>query len=196
MTRLLSRPLKWFSALNREKSGFSIVELIVTISILIIINAVVFASYPKFQQSISLRRTGQEIASIIYQAQTYALSVKEFQGQFPGYGAHFDKATFDSFVLFADLNKNYLYDFDIEKVEEFKIQTGDRIVEICGTNDTGEDCGLGKSNIIFERPKTVAILNDDIDPSKPFSNIKITIRSSRGQEKTINVWLSGQISVK
>lgn len=203
--RLLSRPLKWFSVLNKKvrTQGFSIVELIVTISILVIINAVIFANYPKFRQSISLRRTSQEVASTIYQAQTYALSVKEFQGQFPGYGVRFDKTLPDSFVLFADLPEvdgkgNKKYDGDSEKVEEFKIQTSDRISELCGTT-TGNlsDCApLTTADIIFERPKAMAILTDGSGPSKLFANIKITIKSLQEQTKTINIWLSGQISVK
>lgn len=177
--------------------GFSIVELIVTISILVTINAVIFASYPKFRQSISLKRTGQEIASTIYQAQTYALSVKEFQGEFPGYGAHFDKSFSDSFVLFADLpdgsgKGNNKYDGESENVELFKIQTGDRIFELCGTKET-EDCSLNMIDIIFLRPNPVVTLTNGI---VKFSNIKIKIRSLQEQEKTINIWLSGQISVE
>lgn len=173
--------------------GFSIIELIVAISILVIINAVIFASYPKFQQSISLRRTSQEIASTIYQAQTYALSVKEFQGQFPGYGVRFDKNLPDSFTLFADINGNKSYDVDSEKVEEFKIQTGDKISEICGVNEGGENCSLNITDIIFLRPNPIIILTDG---SNFFSNVKIKIKSIQGEEKTINIWLSGQISVK
>lgn len=206
--RLLIRPLKWSSVLNKnKKEGFSIIELIVTISILVIINTLVFASYPKFRQSVSLRKTSQEIASTIYQAQTYALGVKEFttssgEEKFPGYGAHFDISSgpTDSFVLFADIpdssgKGNNKYDGESENVELFKIQTGDRISEICGTNGLYPDCSLSLStaDIIFLRPNPVVTLTDG---SNLFSNVGIKIKSSQGQEKTINIWLSGQISVE
>jgi prepilin-type N-terminal cleavage/methylation domain-containing protein len=187
---------------KKNQYGFTIVELIVTTSILVIVTTLIFANYPKFRENVSLKKTAQETALAVRQAQTYGLGVREFQqgtGIFPGYGVHFDIASPDSFILFADLNGNNAYDEVLPKedVESFKIQTGEKISDLCvkvkmfppGT------CSFDAMDIIFFRPKpTVIIKADNSDYSDFDAEIKIV--SPGGQIKTIVILSSGQISVE
>ncbi|NOY35892.1 MAG: prepilin-type N-terminal cleavage/methylation domain-containing protein [bacterium] len=187
-------------------SGFTLVELLVTMSILVVITSMILANYPKFSGTLALKRTAQEIALTVRQAQVYGLSVREFgagSGVFPGYGVHFDiVGSPDTFVLFADINKNKSYDAgdgcggaSTECVQMFKINTGDKISKLCGDEQSFPpgDCSLGQLDIVYLRPTPTVTLEGD---GSSFSDADIVVRSPRGEEKKIKVWLSGQIGVE
>jgi prepilin-type N-terminal cleavage/methylation domain-containing protein len=198
LMQLLSRRLRLSSVLNRNNKGFTIVELIVTTSILVIVTTLIFANYPKFRENISLKKTAQEIALAIRRAQTYGLSVREFQpgsGKFPGYGVHFNIASSDSFILFADLDGDSVYDGVSENVESLKIQTGEKLSSLCANVKTSPPgtCGFNTIDIIFFRPKPLVTIKAD---GSGFFDGEIKIISPRGQIKTIVVLSSGQISVE
>lgn len=205
MIQLLSRRLKLHSVLNKNRqgtacrqAGFTIVELIVTTSILVIVSTLIFANYPKFRENVSLKKTAQEIALTIRRAQTYGLSVREFRqgtGIFPGYGVHFDIAYPDSFVLFADINGNNAYDGTTEDIESLKIQTNEKLSSLCTNVKTSPpgSCGFNKIDIIFFRPKPLVTIKAD---GSDFFDAEIKIVSPRGQIKTIVILSSGQISVE
>jgi len=195
--RLSNRRLRLSSVLNRNNRGFTIVELIITTSILIIVTTLIFANYPKFRENVSLKKTAQEIALSVRRAQTYGLSVREFKqgtGIFPGYGVHFDITFPDSFVLFADVNGNNVYDGASEDVESLKIQTNERLSGLCANEKTppSAGCGFSKIDIIFFRPKPFVTIKAD---GSGFFDGEIKIISPRGQIKTIVILSSGQISV-
>jgi prepilin-type N-terminal cleavage/methylation domain-containing protein len=185
---------------NRNAScyGFTLIELLIVISIFIITTVLIFVNYSKFGSILSLKKTSQEIALSIREAQVYALGVKGkglAMDVFPGYGIYFASTSPDSFLLFSDNDGNYYYSDEDEIVKEFKIETGDKIIDLCGADELGEICELDQLNIVFKRPDPIVRLNDGA--GNPFSNVKIKVRSLRGgNEKIINVWISGQISVE
>lgn len=181
--------------MNKQKKGFTTIELIVTISILVIITTAIFIKYPAFRQSISLKRTAQEIALTIRQAQVYGLSVKEFQpgtSIFSGYGVHFESGT-DSFILFADIDNNKTYDVG-ENVQVFQIQTGDKISGLCANGI----CGANKMDIVFYLTNPPVSITTDTGGTLPFgsSYAGVVISSLQGQTKTVSVLASGQIAVQ
>ena len=62
--------------LSRKANGFSLIELMVAVGIITVINIMIFASYPEFSQKLSLKRTSEEVALIVRQAQAYAQGIK------------------------------------------------------------------------------------------------------------------------
>ena len=161
---------------NEASSGFSLIELLVTISIAILVTAVVFFNYPKFKQNVSLRRTSDEIALTIRQAQVYGSGVRRFsrytlfpwpphdEEVFPsGYGVYFDittEALRKQFVLFADAGSvPNLYEGEIfgvcgstrsECVQKFNITTGDKISKLCSnvkSNPPGSPGNCTRTNL-------------------------------------------------
>ncbi len=203
--QLLSRRLKLFSVSSKQKGlpagrqGFTIIELVVTISILVVVTTLIFANQPKFRENISLKKTAQEIALAIRQAQAYGLGVREFQlgsNKYPGYGVHFNIASLDSFILFADLDEDNVYDETLENVESFKIQTGEKLSSLCANIKTSPPgtCGFNTMDIVFSRPNPLVSLRSGVSS---FSDVEIKMLSSRGQQiKTIVILSSGQISVE
>ncbi len=177
--------------------GFTLVELLVTISIFTVITLSFFFNYPEFRESISLKRTAQKIALTVRQAQVYSLSVKGSGagGVFPGYGAHFDAAKPKSFILFRDIDNGNDYDGDSEKEQEFLIQSGDRISDLCGNVKSFPPgtCGLSSLDIVYLRPKSDVTLRGN---GLNFADAEITVKSSRGKEKTIVIWSTGRIGVE
>ncbi|MFA4890510.1 MAG: prepilin-type N-terminal cleavage/methylation domain-containing protein [Candidatus Paceibacterota bacterium] len=189
------------------RRGFTLVELVVTISIFIIISTLVFANYPKFKSQLSLKKTSQEIAFAVREAQVYSLSVKEYNGTFPGYGVHFDISKPDTIILFADVNKNSKYDeFDegdgIDgKVKEYKIRTSDSFSSLCGNEKSSPpgSCGLSKMDAVYLRPNPLITLKgwDNGGSLLPnFSDVEILISSPGGATKKIIIWVSGQITIE
>ncbi len=200
----LNRRQKFFSALNRKNKnkGFALIELVVVSGIFIIVTIAIFTNYPAFRDMVSLRRTVQELALVLRQAQSYGLGVREYasgSGIYPGYGVNFNLTKPDTFTLFADILPsgppgNDLYDSSSEDIEIFKIQTGDRIYSICANEKkTPAVCGLSSANIVFYRPNPLVSLIAD---GSSYSDMEIKLRSPRGTIKTVVILASGQISVE
>ncbi len=190
--------------------GFSLIELIVTISISMAITAVIFFNYPAFNANLSIRRTADEIALTVREAQAYGLGVREFKnfslvGKFPGYGVHFDLNTPKNFILYADGAidgvQNNQYDKgagigcggqeDTECFRNYGLASQDAVVELCG----GSNCNLTNLDIVFLRPNPTVTIRSDSAPGN-FSQSSVRVRALGGEERIIRVWSTGQISVE
>ncbi len=144
----------------RTNAGFSMVELLVAVSIFMVVTSVLLVNYPKFSSKILLENVAYEVALSARQAQSYGLNVRVASlgggnTSFPTYGVHFslnginsnDPSDSKTFVLFADLlpdtltptanNKKYdaVSGCDViggECVEKFSIQNTNQIYMLCG----------------------------------------------------------------
>lgn len=181
-----------------KQRGFSLIELMVAVGIMTLINIMIFASYPEFSQKMALKRTSEEIALIVRQAQAYALGIKKSVSggdDYFGFGIHFGTSEDDkkTLILFTDSDSGKDYDTG-ELFQEFKIDTGDYISElwICASFCQSADT----LDIVYPRAASMATINNDDN----LSYAKITIKSPRGDadknKKLIKIWRSGQISVE
>ncbi|MDO8493451.1 MAG: type II secretion system protein [bacterium] len=96
--------------------GFSLIELMVTISIFIMLTSFTLANYPKFSNKLSLDLLAQDLALSLRQAQIFGSSVlgsksTGIPGQtktFGAYGIHFQTPTPDlpayTYLLFANIS--------------------------------------------------------------------------------------------
>lgn len=187
-----------------KQNGFSLIELMVAVGILTIINIMIFASYPEFSQRIALRRTSEEIALIVRQAQAYALGIKRPTSggdDYFGFGIHFDKSKPKSIILFTDsvLIPNKTYDAG-ELFQEFTIDTGDVISELQVYDSSGQCQNDGDTlDIVYPRATSMAAISAK-GAVCAISYARVAIKSPRGDKpknkKYIEIWISGQISVK
>lgn len=104
-----------------SNSGFSLIELMVTITIFIMITSVTMTNYPRFSNKLSLDLLAQDIALSLRQAQisgSSVLGVRGAAGQsrvFGAYGIHLESpdpviTNKYFYILFADISNLLRYD--------------------------------------------------------------------------------------
>ncbi len=194
--------------------GFSLVELLVSISIVTMIMTVVLFGYSTFNDNLALSAAGQELAIAVRQTQSYGLNVKEVtagSGLFSyAYGIYFDPNTSSSdFYIFVDANNNKVYDVgsgcgsganSTECVEKISLRNNVTIYQICDASACPPSLSTRKLDITFLRPNTDAnIYFTDINGtilSGPVSTGKVRLISPKGKTLTVEVQSTGQISIQ
>lgn len=143
--------------------GFSLIEMLVSLGIIVIITAIVLLGQSNFNRSLVLVDTAYTIAFTLRQAQTLGLSSKKFGTiQNAGYGVHFVGETPTAYELFADSLPaapgnsqgglcvghsaqsgadakpgNCLYDSISERVNAYTLNRGFTIKKVCGKDSSG-----------------------------------------------------------
>jgi len=196
----------------KKNKGFSIVEMLASIAIFTIITTVVLVGHSKFSGGLLIENLAYDIALSIRKAQVFGLSVREFgagDSEFDvGYGMHFDSASDDLYIFFADKQApKYIgyeigYDDATENIEIITLGKGNKISKICGALQGGvEKCSNDADgaitfiDIIFKRPNPEAIIKSNIQ-NDVYASAKITIQSPKGTTFDINTLTTGQISVE
>ena len=181
----------WRVKMRDAVSGFSLIELLVTISIIIIISGLVFFNHSRFNSGVLIENLAYEMSLTIRQAQSFGWRVKETGGGFDeGYGVFFDLNS-DEFLIFADTNLNYIYDIGIDTVvDKFKMMNGNIIDQLC----VELDCAVEILNISFIRPNPDAFIRAD-SGSDDKETAEIHIISPQGATKKIFINKVGQISI-
>lgn len=194
---------KYFGVTRQRQGGFSLVELIASIAIFLVITTVILAGHSQFSRSILIENLAYDIALSIRKAQVFGLSVREFGVggvEFDvGYGVHFDLESDNTYIFFADRNRNEKYDDSSEIVEVLTLGRRNTVSEFCGilSNGTPKCSLLGDIlylDIIFERPNPDAIIKSNI--VEEYASAKITVLSPAGIQWSVNIVTTGQISIQ
>lgn len=203
----------------RTYRGFTVIELMVTISIMTVIMSVILFAYGKFSERLSLNAAVQEISIAIRQTQTYGLSVKESGGAFnAGYGIYFNITDPTNYYIFVDKNNDQMYDGGAScassgdcLVENIPLRNAVILNSICGAAFGGSlNCPADVNNpsgqsikgmtITFLRPSTDAIIRfiktDNTFYGGVFQTGKVNLRSVQGSTVGVTVENTGQISVQ
>ena len=159
--------------INKLKSGFTIVELLVSIFIITLLLSVVLFNYGTFNDKLALSSAGQEMAIAIRQAQAYGVNVKEVGasgGVFTSaYGVYFNPSCNpDSYYVFADTNANKKYDIGAgcgnpdtagELIEKFILRNGVIISGVCDAATCPLSAPTKSMHVTFLRPNPDANIN-------------------------------------
>jgi len=189
-----------FSFKKNVSRGFTLVELIVSISIFAMMTALVVAKYGNFNQSVLLTNLAYDMALTIRTAQTYGVSVRRQSGSFQSpYGVNFNLSvpTQSQFIFFADVDpSNGLYDGNDVILNTYTLKRGAKIQDVCigtGPLDCHQESIL---NITYKRPDPDAIIcsNSCLTPLPQYA--RITIVGTDGSTRTVAVRKNGQISVE
>lgn len=187
------------------KKGFSLVELLVVVSIATLMLTALVFQQNKWNDKLSVNTQVYEMGLMLRQAQVYGLGVREYAGGVgdkfdKAYGVHFDTNTPDRYYFFADANKNSK--FDASEVIETKIFTrGVRINRVCGRVGASQNCGgaLTQASATFLRPEPKAVIkfiNNGGNELPTYSApLDVYLRSANGTENSIQVNSNGYISV-
>lgn len=205
-------------------SAFTIIELLVVVSIFVIITGLSIFNYKNFNSSVSTQNLADDIALTVRKAQGYAIGVRgvainssnyEFDH---GYGVHFtsnntpefyNSGSNLSFILFIDINDNKAYDYNNEGkcgspelgnecLEVLNIKTLDEINGIYLNENSNPIDKTDSLNILFKRPKPEPYFSDRFGDPLSISYIRVKVVNSNDPTKIykiIRISNTGQISV-
>jgi len=91
--------------------GFTLIEMIIAISIIALISGVFLANYSGGNNRTTAINVGRDLVGALNRAQSNALYGVKYNGQIPsgGWGVYLNKAS-STYALFADINNNGTYD--------------------------------------------------------------------------------------
>jgi prepilin-type N-terminal cleavage/methylation domain-containing protein len=195
------------TAAKNVKRGFTLVEMMITITIVAIIATVVIYNHQNFNDSLELTNLSYEVALILRQAQVYGVSVREFVGGTTEderfgtpYGVFFDvnnSTTKKDIIFFADRNKDGKYVAAQDSlIEKTTIGRGNYVYDLCEAVNTNWICtgtGRSQSAITFSRPDPDAHIK--MRSGGEVQAVKICLESPQKRKKEIVVYPTGQISI-
>ena len=191
--------------------GFTLAELLVTMSVFTLLSVVVLVNFRKVDNSLVLQNVAHQVALVIRKAQISGISVAGFGSGaseiFPSYGVNFNTASPTTFTLFADRNGNNVFDgtcpgVTCERVQGYTLLKGYTIKSLLGNLKTSSPgVAVNPLNITFTRPNPDACFKRTavglLCPSGSlYSDADIIIQSISGATKTITIWRTGQISIQ
>lgn len=193
-----------------NSKGFTLVELLVTVTIFIVMTALLVARYGSFNDGAILSSTSYDIALALRDAQSYGVNVqgKTVSGSqsfnYP-YGIHFNTIpnTNNQFVLFADSNPlaapDGVYTAAADTlITSYMMQNGSFVSSLCAGSGPGTPCkSTTLLDISFKRPDPNAIIESEGNKSIQYAYAEIQIKSGTGTgSRTIVVRETGEIAVQ
>lgn len=199
----------------KKENGFTLMELLVVVALLMIILSVSLFNYDKFGKDVELENAVYSVALAIREAQVYGVNkalkdVSEPENSFGGsygYGAYFNKenenpslaADKKKFLLFIDdVSNNQVFNGDClggendECFSQIYLTKGNYISNI-EVFDNDEWTLKEEVNIFFKRPNPDAVIKISTDT---YSKARITI-SSPGEvyKRCIIIGAAGDITI-
>lgn len=141
---------------NTKKSGFSILELLISLAIMIVLAVIVFSTFINFRKNESLVMDSETIVSVLRQARNQTLTSKNSSS----YGVHI---TASKITLFTGTS----YVSGGAGNQDFVLSTTDTILTI---NLTG-----GGSDVVFQRLTGETSQNGTVAVSSPGINLTKTV---------------------
>ena len=202
---------------NKVKTaGFTIIELMVTVTIVVLVTGLIMVQYSSFNNSVLLKDQAYLTAFDIREAQALAVSVRGQGAQFrEEYGLYFDMAQINKYLLFQDNDALYgatvpaQYNPGEEVGVPYKVDPRFAIVNICVTNASARTCykddpatagetidaTLKTLAITFRRPNFDAAFYSPSKAGIESAEIHFSTPSAKIM-RVVTVYQTGQVSVK
>jgi prepilin-type N-terminal cleavage/methylation domain-containing protein len=186
-----------------HQTGFGLIELLVSISIVALVSSVVFVRQSSFNGAVLLRSQAYEIALQAREVQLYAVSAIGDGGDFrERYGLYFTTVSPNNTIynVFRDSNDNNRY----EVAEQFGFQGRlDRRFEIRAVRAEGGGTLSGSELVVlFERPNFDARFYDGTGAEVVADRVEVDIAiigqsgTGAGVVRTLEISSTGQIAVQ
>lgn len=177
-----------------KQGGFTLIELMVVISIITIITTIVVFQQRDANDQFQLDNAANKVIFEIRKAQTYALGVQRFEGvdedeQFDvGYGVSF-RTNRDYVTFFADRPGGTLnrYDISDEIISKVTLPEGITVARI-----QSDRTGTSEGSIVYRRPEPQA----NIVVQRFVNSAEIDLKSRSGRRITIVVNKTGGVSIE
>jgi prepilin-type N-terminal cleavage/methylation domain-containing protein len=201
----------------KAERGFTLMELLISISIVTVILTVVVMNQSTYTDTNALSNLSYQISSDIAQARAYGIGVRELtpgSNEFTAsYGLAFSllgSGSDKAYISFADRNENGIYDDNwscstggtSECLGKTDITRNNYIASLCVIRSSGSDlCNVGRIDITFVRPSTEAqieFFNNGGQSFNPAGMIgaRIVLNGPDSLTRSVKVYSTGQISVQ
>lgn len=178
--------------LSRNLGGFTIVELLVSIFIVVLITGLFMVNYHSAEKRLKLNVVKQKLASDIRVAQNNSLGEKTYASNAVtkgGWGVHFDLSNPTSYLIFTDQdvpNGNRAYDNG--EAVEIKNLPSEIFIDSLKVNEAPVD----SLNITFLPPDPITFIN-----AQTYSRARITLKESvNNSTASVTVNFFGLIDVE
>lgn len=143
-----------------DEKGFTLMELLVIISITVIMTIALFANYGKGSDSFALERSGQKLAQDLRRAQEMSMSGFEGESSANGYGIFFDKTSGNEgqYIIYMNKNANMYRDAGDTDKETIKLETGIKICNVLD-NDNPPTLNANSISVSFEPPDPITYID-------------------------------------
>ena len=176
-----------FSKIKNNIFGFSFMELLISVSIIVIITSISVSSFVFWKRNDNLRQSAFVLMSNIQKIQNMSLTGQMYNGNVPiAYGIYFDDTNPSSYITFADVDGDYSY-VEAEKIEDFNLLDNVNISNLIPID-------VNTLTIIFKLPKAEIYINQDVVDNEAV--IEIT-HSGISESKTAKIKsITGQIDLQ
>ena len=198
-----------------HSAGFTLAEMLTVVAVFVILTSVVLFNSRQFGEVILLENLAYDVAISVRQAQTYGLAVREAPGAGNSfdvaYGVHFSATDTTHFKLFADLDRDGVFDDPSggscigvcdSVVEEYTVRRGNTISLVCASQSPStQHCTTSPSpnnissvDVTFNRPNPDALIASE--RLNTYDSAVIYVRSPSALIRLVKIQSTGQISVE
>jgi len=202
------------------KLGFSAIELLVVIGIIVLLSTIVLTNLPRLNRQTRVNVTAEDILRTIRDARVRSVSIAEFapnSGIFPSYGVFVERSGSQQVVLYADCNiddngdnvidENDDFTFDSSSstnclgtnglVKRVPIDSRVRISDIRKIVPPNPAVSQDRVYVEFLRPEPSIWISDENESLLPLGHIEIDVSDSgETLTKTLYIRTTGHIEVK
>lgn len=182
--------------------GFTLTELLVTITIFAFMTAFLAVKYGGFSRQIIVTNFAYDVALAFRQTQSLAINVSDVSASGPDgnfqapYGLHFSMSTPDQFILFRDTMQTGgvvgIYDEGQDQIIRiYSIRNGIVLNDICYVTSCSERPTGNRISVVYVRPDPSPLING----TRARNQVLLHFRAGDGTIKRVQILATGQISV-
>lgn len=209
-------------SLHKSNRGFTLVELIVTIVILVFMVTVVLANTHNLGLNARVKASANLIVDTLKDTRSKSISVRQFNNaSFPSYGVHLETANPRTITVYADCVADDNADGTINNLDTFRfissstqcggtkpngldqqisLDANTRITAISATYPVGGvDVTTSESvvDLEFLRPEPTIWISRGAGILIPVGKVEITVKDNGGKyQRKITFYSSGQFSIQ
>lgn len=177
---------------KKSAAGFGLIELMVSVSIMMLVAAIILVRQNAFNGSVLLRSQAYEVALSAREVQLNAVSATSIQGSTRDVlGLYFNTATPDQYKAFRDVDGDGFYDASEEYGQQGSFDSRFEIKAIRAGGTSRSDI-----SVVYERPNFDAKFFSSTGQIFVSSvEIDIGTKDGSGLIRTVVITSSGQVTV-
>jgi prepilin-type N-terminal cleavage/methylation domain-containing protein len=180
----------------RNNFGFTMMELLIVMSIIGILSSSVFLNWKKGEEGFALQNSAHKLLQNIRETQEMAMGAKEVNcggSEEYGFGIYFSESLNpDSYIIFADCdNDGRWISWIDEKIKEVDLEENIRIYDVFPSL-----WSFFPLHLVFSPPDPSVSMLSGFTTYGWGTEAVITLRSDSGQQKEVRVNMSGMIEIK